>query len=90
MNIRKCALVFMFYELCAIIWGWKHVEKVNMVLDKILENILKRIVLCRAEVRANALLSSSIHSCFFLSPVISEVSPGSDNSKITHPRHVPS
>lgn len=76
MNIRKCALVLMFYELSTIIWEWKHAEKVNMVLDKILENILKRTVLCRAEGRANDPLSFSIYPLyfFFLSPLISKIS----------------
>lgn len=41
LKIRKHALVYMFHEVCTIIWGWKQVEKVNMVLDEILEKCVR-------------------------------------------------
>lgn len=87
LNIRKCALVSMFYELSTIIWEWKHAEKVNMVLDKILENILERIVLCRAEGGANDPLSFSIYSAFFFPIDFKSLSCSDNWKRRSHPPH---
>lgn len=64
-NVRKHALVLMFYELCTIIWAWKYSEKVSRLLDKMLRNVLKRITLCRTEGGANDQLGFCIHFTSF-------------------------
>lgn len=64
--------MLVFYELCTVIWAWKHSEKVNMLLDKMLQKVLKRITFCRTEEGANDLWASA--SISLLSPLISKVS----------------
>lgn len=64
-NVRKCVLVLMFCELCTVIWAWKHSGKVNMLLDKMVQSVLERIDLCRAEGGANDLLGFCVHFTSF-------------------------